>query len=274
MKNIIHIYKKINDVLMIHYDFLAAPLPLHLKLRQLVDSYASLFMDNKRVSYLGKPFFYETSATPLLIMTYVSEILFLDSLVNLTKCKIVIDIGANVGQWSETITRLYPHIQIYSFEPNMQAFKVLQKNQLIKSHSHIYPYAVGNIRDSKLFVPMVGSAEGSMLSNEVRGKTFIKNIKTVSLNRRTCKAFVLPTNVDIVKIDVEGYEPTVLHNIKGITMKYMSIEVNLTENVDKELNRIRQYIRQELKCSSTLLGIQKTMKNSPKGNAILMITKL
>jgi len=68
---------------------------------------------------------------------YTKEISDIDKVINLSQIKNVIDVGANIGQFSFTLKSLYPRICISSFEPNKEIYSILTK-KLLQIQKSIY----------------------------------------------------------------------------------------------------------------------------------------
>lgn len=180
--------------------------------------------------------------------------------------KHVVDIGANIGQWGRTFISYYPNSSIYSFEPSKKTFRVLRKNTESFNNWHNFNFAVGNPKDNILYLSQYGSAEHSLVkTNSSQGKM---KIKTTILD-----ANLVPKNIDLLKIDVEGYELEVIKYITNLQIKYLFIEVDL-QDLDRNLKEIQEVIKGHWKNGSSVIGVQKLWSGSPKGNALIQINTI
>ena len=125
-----------------------------------------------------------------------------------------IDIGANVGFYSIAAARINPQLCVKSFEPNPVVAGKLTHNvdlNYISSQIQIFECALGseNIAEGELLVPdFTGSGGGSLKNlhpDEGIPKHFSIKVRVLDeiLN-------IDPMFVDLIKIDVEGYEKFVL----------------------------------------------------------------
>jgi FkbM family methyltransferase len=129
-------------------------------------------------------------------------------------CKIVIDVGANVGYYAINIPLMSPNVQnLYAFEPLLEAYEQLRKNILINGlGARVFPInrAISDENmELELFIPEVfgTSATSSVqLHPEVVNMSVI--VKAVSLNEMYDEGVI--TGCDFLKIDVEGAEKFVL----------------------------------------------------------------
>ena len=109
-----------------------------------------------------------------------------------------IDIGANVGLWACDLVKSFDHV--IAFEPVTEFIECFKKN-VQGSNYTMYQMALGR-------------AESFIEMNIVQGNTGHTHIDQSSIGRgtiplKTLDSFNL-TNVDMIKIDVEGFEGEIL----------------------------------------------------------------
>lgn len=144
------------------------------------------------------------------------------------QAKNIIDVGANKGQSLKFFRNLFPVAKIYCFEPNLDLFDHLQKfeNNITK----IYNFAIGNSNSEKIFYKSILTENSTFILPNNSSKRFKllkilllsrKNeiYKEVKVNMITLDSFLLINricNIDILKIDVEGYEFEVLLGAQSV----------------------------------------------------------
>ena len=146
---------------------------------------------------------------------------------NSIKFNTVIDIGAWCGTWSLAVGSLAK--SIVAFEPDELHFQCLQKNKL--SSMTCYNVALGSQEQT------VGLSKHSF--------TQAKHITdTGTIQMQTLDSYNL-TDVDFIKIDVEGYEMEVLKGAVNTLQnaKYLMIELN---NNSKKFGSSNGVIEQHL----------------------------
>ena len=134
----------------------------------------------------------------------------------------VVDIGANMGYYSALFAS--KGACVHAFEPNPQLQEVLRKNIYLNAGSltpqcAVNQCAVGALEDTlSMKFPRWLTGGGSIL-NEERHQDFLDlgHNESVKINIITLDKYVKLNNlkrIDIIKVDVEGYEEEVL---KGAT---------------------------------------------------------
>ncbi len=133
------------------------------------------------------------------------------------KANVIFDIGANTGVYSILSNKVNPESRIFSFEPYQVNVTRLEKNlSLNDTKAEVVQKALGNEPGTIQFaVPANDSiADTSSAEIEFSKSTYEGKIqwKTIQVEQITLDAFIKEKNfdrVDLVKIDVEGYEEAV-----------------------------------------------------------------
>jgi len=126
-----------------------------------------------------------------------------------------IDIGANVGLWAKDLTNFFS--KTVCFEPNLDCVECLKKNILLQK-SAIYQVALGSKNEQKLFFQPNNSGASSFVNktgrrydkegNKIWGK-FSNEVNTKLIEIKTLDSYNF-TNINFIKIDVQGFEYEVL----------------------------------------------------------------
>ena len=129
--------------------------------------------------------------------------------------KVLVDIGANIGQHSLLLSQYCKHV--YAFEPIPAVFnqfnESINKNQFKNITS--FNMGIGDRKESKSFNYVRNHAgTSSFVKRDANKDTEIITVKTDTLNN------ILPDiKVDVIKIDVEGYEAIVILGNKDFIIK-------------------------------------------------------
>ena len=130
----------------------------------------------------------------------------------------VIDIGANVGNYSKAILDLAPNARIYAFEPSEVArFELLRRFEK-ENRIEIFPFAVGATEKNQLlWSNEPGSGLGSLTRRNLRhfgiDFSFSEEVRVLTLDSWNSDFGLKP---DIIKVDVEGFELDVLHGARSV----------------------------------------------------------
>ena len=141
----------------------------------------------------------------------------------------ILDIGAWVGTWAVSMQDFCTN-KIYAYEPDPIHFQCLLKN--IKNNIIARQVAIGATKGQ------VSLSKGNFTQGKrVLGEGDIEMITIDSLNLQ---------NVDLIKIDVEGYEMEVLKGAIETTknVQYLMVELNNnTKKYGSSNNQIERYLR-------------------------------
>ena len=129
------------------------------------------------------------------------------------KNPVVLDIGANIGKYSEAILKFSPQATIFAFEPSTFALKQLDKRFTGNDSVKIVPFALGSATSTEtLWSDMAGSGLASLTKRKLEhfGIEFnhSESVEVTTLDFWANTTNVLP---DLIKIDVEGHELDVLN---------------------------------------------------------------
>lgn len=144
---------------------------------------------------------------------------------------VIFDIGANTGVYSILSNKVNPDAKIFSFEPYPVNVTRLKKNLgLNNTKAEIVEKALGNEPGTINFaVPANDSiADTSSAEIDFSKSTYDGKIKwkTIEVEQTTLDTFVTKNNldrVDLMKIDVEGYEEAVFKGASGFFNKYKPV---------------------------------------------------
>ncbi len=138
------------------------------------------------------------------------ELKVLKWLHSIDKLQTIVDVGANIGSYSSDVLSINPKASIDCFEPDPRAYKELSKIKGLRLHN------VG-----------VGDTEGTFTLNMGSRTTHSslmdhgEGVATASVKVITLDTQALPKKIDLLKIDVEGFEYKVLQGAKE-TLKRVS----------------------------------------------------
>jgi len=198
------------------------------------------------------------------------ESYFFGNILSKYNIKVVFDIGANTGGYSEQIRKYFPNSTIHSFEPNPDIFKVL-KNSATNSNVKIYNIGLSDkIGKSKLWdfadeAKLKSTQPTSTLSSlnkEVITKYHKQKAKSYEIKLDTVDNFCKKNKIgriDFMKIDTEGSEYEILKGAKAMLSK------NKVKIIQFEFNEMNVYSRVFFKDFVDLLDNYKLYKLIPNG---------
>jgi FkbM family methyltransferase len=116
----------------------------------------------------------------------------------------VIDIGANVGEFSQGAINNQAKM-IFAYEPDPLAFYCLQKNISKNKNVRIFDLAISNSNSIKDFYSASQTADSSLI--EPAKYDEIIKVKNVTLDSQIT---IYPKIIDLIKIEAEGFEPEII----------------------------------------------------------------
>jgi FkbM family methyltransferase len=149
----------------------------------------------------------------------------------------IIDAGANIGFLSMNFARNCPDGFVYSFEPDSETFAQLSTNLNCNSFSNIkiFKQALGEFPEQKTLYKIYINNPGA---NRILSSTPGSHYGSESVDVTTLDIFDAnekPAKVDLIKIDVEGFELFVLKGGKSLIAKWRPLL--FIELVDENLQQ-------------------------------------
>jgi FkbM family methyltransferase len=134
----------------------------------------------------------------------------------------ILDIGSNIGLFSEAIVKNTNYKSIHLFEPSKEYYEHSKK--LLQNYDNIFfnNYGLSNIANTKTLYKCAGSNIGwnTFLEKDPnQPNDFINNMIKENCVLKKLNDYEID-NVDFIKIDVEGYENKVLDGGMHLISKY------------------------------------------------------
>ncbi|MFZ0565485.1 MAG: FkbM family methyltransferase [Chlamydiales bacterium] len=184
---------------------------------------------------------------------------FLKQTIGKAKEPVLFDVGANVGDWTKIALQINSSSRIYAFEPNPLPFQQLLKITGIKA----YNQACSDHEGKRVLYDRADQTSGAhaSLDREVlaslnKGVTETE-VKVVTLDSIINAEKI--THIDLLKIDVEGYEYEVL---KG---GYKALRSEMIQTIQFEFNSMNIFRRRFLRDFQDLLPNYEFFRLLPKG---------
>lgn len=148
----------------------------------------------------------------------------------------VFDVGANHGDFAHAATNVFPSASVYLFEPLPHLQQELS-GKIAHQHKpwHLSPFALGSERGSfPLYIDQTDDAIGSLsgfTEEYLRANPAARPTKKIDCEVRTLDDVVSETQIpliDILKIDVEGFEFEVLKGAAATLQRTRAIFIEVS----------------------------------------------
>lgn len=120
--------------------------------------------------------------------------------ISLTKDpQVVVDIGAHIGIWSVAFAKIFKTVHAFEINPDTlpSLYLNLQSRQI--KNVIVYPHGLGDQDTTVALTPTAKKSMATSVIPFVEGDIPVKRLDDLQLTR-----------VDLIKIDVEGFEPFVI----------------------------------------------------------------
>ncbi|NDF02940.1 MAG: FkbM family methyltransferase [Actinobacteria bacterium] len=173
-----------------------------------------------------------------------------------TEISTIIDVGANVGQFSIDMRRGGFSGQIFSFEPVLASFMILQKVSATDEKWDVYNLALGMAQSvQEIFVSGNSGLSSSLLEmNSLHLKNFPnsrnvrKELVSVSTVDRQIERLGIDPSKSLLKLDVQGFEYNVLmgalSNLRNFHFCYLGVSLSPLYEGEHELLEILNLLGQ------------------------------
>jgi len=133
---------------------------------------------------------------------------------------VFVDVGANVGFISQQVARRFPKVRVFAFEPNPRIYPILQKNLKAFPQCESFHVGLGAKEGTLEFFHGAESCVGSFVpeytsrhpSNQQRGQVAKSQVQVTTGDAALARV----GTIDVMKMDVEGYEPEVLRGMSKL----------------------------------------------------------
>lgn len=146
------------------------------------------------------------------------------------KAKVILDVGANIGSTALCMAAVNPDAVIHAFEPHEGNFAKAQKNLSLNNFKHVtfHPVGLGSKAETKKLYEIVNENSGM---NRIMEEN--ESVPYTEITIRTLDDLLLESGikkVDLIKIDVEGFEMNVLLGATEALKSFPVLFIELDDN--------------------------------------------
>lgn len=145
-----------------------------------------------------------------------------------SECDYIFDVGANTGIYSLVAAAIHPKAKVFAFEPMPRVFDKLKRNISLNSYSNVKceTIALSNYDgDATMYdLPDSDHTYGGTVNENLYNS--LVNSTPVSVKVNKLDTYVKENKierVDLVKIDVESHEKSVLEGMEEVINRYQPV---------------------------------------------------
>jgi FkbM family methyltransferase len=258
MKKIIEVIKNVNALV------LAPEMSLKHKLAYLVSLPFSPI--TKTVIWFGHLFVTDNRLGSFLLPGYIREVANLKAIVGELKEVLILDIGANVGQFACT-TAAITNWQIHSFEPNKKIYEMLLANTQ-HNHVQVNNFGIGAISSQDDLYFIEGKSAQGSTSKEFAKKGLRGNLNSVVIQLVTIEDYLTRLALNkslclVMKVDVEGMEMQVMEQLGSFHFDVVQLEFtpSATSSLESFIEQASQHLSMD---NPALYDLESDKGNSPR----------
>jgi len=151
------------------------------------------------------------------------ELIFLKNLLKGRKDGVVLDVGANIGNYSNEVLQINPCLKIYAFEPHLQTFATLMSNIQHPNFTAVNVAVGSDAGVANLFdyAEADGSSHASLFRDVIErlhmAQSTHQKVNVVTLFDFVSRSGIV--DIALLKIDVEGNELNVLKGARTLLLE-------------------------------------------------------
>jgi len=211
-----------------------------------------VFLFARKSFYIFNRLLYKLSLSGLGILNHENDYVsgeknFIEQLIQQNKLTsgVVLDIGANIGNYSIMLRQHKISLPLFSFEPNQDSYNTLAQNAELYKFTSIKKGMGAQTGQAKMYdYASENSTEHASMYRDVIEQIHKSVAREIDIQLTTVDEFVAQNNIDeiaLLKIDTEGNELNVL---KGASQ---SIEKGLINIIQIEFNEMNVVSRSFMK---------------------------
>lgn len=260
-------FKQLFRAIEMDWQFLSMNVPVSFseKLKNILNSnfriISSYLRPSNKIFLLSKELEYDQKFSPKLFLSACFELYVATEQGSILNSKpTIVDIGANIGQFMFASKLFFPKSKIVCFEPAPSTFGYLKKNGKRFSNVTTKNLALGDRKGTLRFYQHKFFSVWSSLVKPDDIKNYHEISTTVSTGDKELKDI---PKIDLLKIDVEGFELETINGLKQTLNKtrYLLIELSIQRSFS--VNKSEEVLKLILKNGFKIYSIGRIFDSGP-----------
>ncbi|HVZ12548.1 MAG TPA: FkbM family methyltransferase [Patescibacteria group bacterium] len=221
-------------------------MPSTVKVNFLVKKYIVLLFEasrtvihpERKTKIFGQEYFYDDKLGLAVLQGTFIDNAFLRTFI--PQNGIIVDVGANIGQFNLFSKYFLKARKVYSFEPIEETYKILKKNCPRNS----YMTAISTKKKLKMYVAVLSVWSSAYLENPTDKVEMVRTQKIDDILEIKKEKII-----ELLKVDTEGTELDVLKASSETLHRsqYILVEVQFMHLTNGKLSRILEFLESEIK---------------------------
>lgn len=139
---------------------------------------------------------------------------------------VILDVGANVGDWTRNLKSYFPDTEIHAFEPSKSTYAALLSSTKNLENVSTYNFGFGDLEQSQLlFYEKEESGMASLYKRDLSRRSInFDKLEKVQIKRLDNWLTQSKVRANVLKIDVEGHELAVLKGLGDYLQEFKLIQ--------------------------------------------------
>ncbi len=139
---------------------------------------------------------------------------------------VILDVGANSGNWTQNLRNFFPDSEIHAFEPSKSTYAVLLASTKNLENLSTYNFGFGDLEQSQpLFYEQEKSGMASLYKRDLSHISIeFDKFEEVQIKRLDNWLAQSKVQANVLKIDVEGHELAVLKGLGDYLTSFKLIQ--------------------------------------------------
>jgi len=166
-------------------------------------------------------------------VTNIEEVSFVKRYLENSKKNIILDVGAHNGSYTDEVLKYFPDSNLYLFEPSKDKYINLKNKYLNKQNISIFNFCLSDsVGEKILFKNSKLDSRATLIHREEAHRNTYWDLEEIVKSNKLSEFWKIELGskqIDLLKLDIEGEEFTVLNDVRDNLHKIKLIQFEFGE---------------------------------------------